>query len=168
MWRQSGPRRLRRPTDPSTVLLDGAMKKAEREIEKNGYSWTSVTGPATAVAMTARRIGWRFISAFRVQDDCGRTIDFSETDPKGVKVAVERATARASARKFAETKGNEAFASGIWHAPVRRALSSRRMTPAAKAALRRAFAGGYWSAARRHAEGLCETTECDLCGGGVR
>ncbi len=164
IWRLSGPRRFRKPTDPSAVLLDGAMRKAEQRITREGATWTTVTGPATAVAMTARRIGWRFTSAFKVVDDNGKTIDLGETDPKGIRIAVERATERTAARRFAETKGNEAFVGGIWSAPVRRALSGRRMGPAAKAALRRAFAGGYWSKARRHAEGLCETMDCDKCG----
>ncbi len=141
-WRACGPARARRRTDPSPVLLDNAIKRADRELAAKGYSWSNVRGPAGAAVMTAKRIGWRFISGLRIADEQGTTIDLGMTDPHNVRAAVVRATRSAAAAKAARKEELERPADGVWTGPVLRALQSKDMAPAAKAARRRAFAGG--------------------------
>ncbi len=164
VWRACGTARHRRRTDPSPVLLDNAIKRAERQLEQTGYEWANVKGPAGAAVLTARRIGWRFLSGFRLVDERGSVIDMGITDPRNVRTAVERATRTAAAVRAATKEGIERAADGIWMAPILRALASKRLPATAKAALKRSFTGGYWANARRAAQGLCSEADCDRCG----
>ncbi len=165
-WRACGPAAQRRRTDPTPVLMDAALKKAEAAIRKDGEGkWSSVTGPATAAVMTARRIGWMFISGFRLSDERGEIIDLAITDPASVRVAVERASTAEAATRAAVKEAIDGDASEVWVAPVRRALASR-LTPAARSSLRRAFAGGYWTNSHRAEQGMCQSSLCDKCGCG--
>ncbi len=163
-WRACGPARGRRRTDPSPVLLDNAIKRADRGLATDGYSWSNVRGPAGAAVMTARRIGWRFISGLRIADEQGTSIDLGMTDPHNVRAAVIRATHNAAAARAARKEELERPADGVWTGPVLRALQGKKMTPAAKAALRRAFTGGFWTRSRLEEQGLCSNRDCDLCG----
>ncbi len=163
VWRACGPRQRRRRTDPTPLLMDSALKKAEKQMEKADYSWQAVAGPAGAAVLTARRIGWRYASGFRIQDERGNLLDMATTDPRGICAAVERATRTAAEARAGAREGLEAGQS-VWTAPVRRALSSAKLTPMAKASLRRAFTGGYWSSARRKENGLAESCSCPKCG----
>ncbi len=159
--------RYRRRTDPSPVLVDNAIKKAEKDLSDKGHYWANVRGPAGAAIMTARRIGWRFISGFRVVDEKGSIIDLGTTDPRNVRVAVERATRTAAAVKASSKEGLESSTDGIWMAPLTRTLASSGLAPAAKAALKRSFMGGFWTKARLAAEHLCGSSDCELCGAEV-
>ncbi len=119
-------------------------------------------GPASAAYLTAKRIGWTFVDGTTVRDERGKLIDFARTAPSCVRAAVERATKRNCAAAAAARWERPAFAHGIWTAPVKTALG--RLRPAARAALRRAWTGGYWSRARLADNGLACTAECDRCG----
>ncbi len=165
VWRACGPVSRRRRTDPSPALVDAALKKAERELETAGNTWSSVRGPAGAAVLTARRMGWRFLSGFRIADDQGGVIDMGVTDPRGVRAAAERATCRSAAARAAAKLGLGENTE-VWMAPIRRALHSTGMACTAKAALRRAFSGGFWSKARRATAGLADDDVCDRCGVG--
>ncbi len=165
IWRACGPAATRRRSDPTPVLMDASLRKATANAGKPDQgTWSAVSGPATAAVLTAKRIGWVFMSAFRVSDERGNMIDMAITDPASVKVAVDRATRAESARRAAAKERVGGEEDEIWVEPVRRALASG-ISPAAKSSLRRAYAGGYWTNARRHAEGLCASSECDKCGG---
>ncbi len=165
VWRACGPIARRRRTDPTPNLLDAAVRKAERGLADAGYLWENVKGPAGAFIMTTKRLGWRVLSGFRLEDERGEVIDMGVTDPRGVRTAAERATRSAAAARAATKEGLSSAGDGVWIAPVQRVLSSKRVPPAAKAALRRAFTGGYWTGARRMAAGIAEFCICPLCGG---
>ncbi len=166
IWRACGPRGHRRRTDPTPSLMEAAIKKAGRLLAAQNNAWSAVTGPAGAAILTAKRIGWSFITGFRIHDERGEEIDMGVTDPRGVRVAVERATCAAAASSAAAKMGLGSASSEIWVSPIRRALKSKAMSPMAKASLRRASAGGYWTNARRAAQGLCTSMDCDRCGHG--
>ncbi len=164
IWRACGPAATRRITDPTPVLMNAALKKADTIVKatKDGV-WSAVAGPAMAAVLTAKRIGWEFMNAFRVCDERGNMIDLAMTDPASVRVAVDRATRAESAKKGAIKERLGDPGDEVWVEPVRRALAGR-MDPAAKSCLRRVFAGGYWTNARRAKEGLCSVPDCDKCG----
>ncbi len=166
VWRACGPSQRRKRTDPTPLLMNAALTKAEKQMADNGYAWSAVTGPASAAVLTARRIGWKHLSGFRIQDERGSLLDMAVTDPRGITAAVERAT-RVAAEVRAGRKEGLATGQGVWTSPVRRALNSTKLTPMAKASLRRAFTGGYWTSARRMEHGLSADARCPLCGAAV-
>ncbi len=164
IWRACGPVATRRRTDPTPVLMNAALKKADGLVKAAADgAWSAVAGPAMAAVLTARRINWEYINAFRVVDERNNVIDLAVTDPPSVRIAVDRATLAVSAKKAAAKEGLGGPDDEVWVEPVRRALAGR-MHPAAKASLRRAFAGGYWTNSRRFRAGLCDRPDCDKCG----
>ncbi len=122
IWRACGPRGHRRRTDPTPSLMEAAIKKAGRLLAAQNNAWSAVTGPAGAAILTAKRIGWSFITRFRIHDERGEEIDMGVTDPRGVKVAVGHATCAAAASSAAAKMGLGSASSEIWVSPIRRAL----------------------------------------------
>ncbi len=144
IWSACGPAATRRRTDPTPVLMNAALRKATANARDAELSdWNAVSGPAMAAVLTAKRIGWIFMSAFRVSDERGNVIDMAITDPASVNAAVQRATRAEAARRAAVKEQMGDAETEVWVEPVRRALAGK-MSPMAKASLRRAFAGGYW------------------------
>ncbi len=140
--------------------LNGAIKHAITDTE--GGSWETVRGPASASVLTAQRLGWRFINGTTVIDERGRNLDMAVTSPESVRNAVARATRRATAAAAAVRWEKPEFDGGIWTAPVRTAMG--RLPPAARAAFKRAWTGGYWSKAQLADAGLADNACCDKCG----
>ncbi len=161
-WRNAGPQSQRKGNEPGADVLRAAMAAAISD-ERQNPGWDGARGPAGATVRTARRIGWEFKDAFRVVDELGCIIDFGVMDPRAVRDRVRQATDAATARQIARHEAMPQLEDGIWAAPIRSALRSARMSPAAKACLRRTFAGGYWSGARRAAAGMLGDPGCD-CG----
>ncbi len=140
--------------------LNAAIAHAQRNTA-NG-SWETVSGPASAVVLTIRRINWQFKDGTTIMDERGKVVDMARTAPSCVRSAVERATRGASAAAAAQRWQRPEFRNGIWTRPVRTALG--KLPPPAKAALRRSWMGGYWSRARLADNGLAGDAECDKCG----
>ncbi len=152
--RQSLTREFRIPQ------LNAAIAYAERDTA--GGSWETVSGPAGATVMTARRLGWRFKDGTTILDERGKLVDMAKTAPSCVRSAVERATRGACAAAAAQRWQRPEFRHGIWTKPLRVAMG--RLPPPARAALRRTWMGGYWSKARLADSGLANDAECDKCG----
>ncbi len=140
--------------------LDAAIRHAARDVASG--SWEAVRGPASAALLTARRIGWTFRDGTTLVDERGRLLDMARTAPSCVRNAVIRATKISSAAAAALRWGNAEFSRGIWYRPLQTAVG--RLRPAARAALRRSWTGGYWSRARLADAGLVPSAECDKCG----
>ncbi len=143
-----------------TDQLHGLMKFATEEAASG--SWDNVRGPATAAALTARRLGWRFDDGVTVIDEYGTLIDMSKVAPTSVRNAVNRATGKCVAADAAARWGRPEFSRGIWVRPIRTALG--RLPPSARAVLRRAWTGGYWSRARLADCALVDDPDCERCG----
>ncbi len=164
IWRACGPAVSRRRSDPTPVLMNAALRRAETQArDPVKGTWSSVAGPALAAVLTARRIGWMFLNAFRISDERGNVVDLATTDPMAVKHLIVRATSAEAAKRAAAKEGVGDSGAEIWMGPVRRALAGK-MSPSAKASLRRAFAGGYWTNSRRAEQGLTPHSSCDKCG----
>ncbi len=166
VWRACGPRQSRRRTDPSPALIDAALKRANMAMTASGNLWDKVAGPAGAAILTAKRMGWRYISGFRIETERGEALDMATTDPRGICAAAERATRKAAKIRAARKEGLPDADLGAWTGPIKRAPNSRAMTPMARSALRRAYTGGYWPNARRAAQGLTDDPTCPHCGRG--
>ncbi len=164
-WRAAGPTGQRKQGEPTAGMLQSAMAAAIRNAAENP-SWEEARGPAGGTVRTAMRLGWTFHDAFKVTDELNVSFDMGTMDPRSVREKVRRATQAATARQIAKHERMPQLRDGVWSAPVRSALRSKRMNPAARACLRRAFAGGYWTGARRAAAGLAESATCD-CGAGL-
>ncbi len=142
------------------VQLNAAIRFANDDTADG--SWERVRGPASAAVLTARRLGWRFQDGTTLYDEYADDLDMGRVAPESVRNAVARATHKCAAASAADRWGRPEFAKGIWVQPVRTALG--RLRPPAKAALRRAWTGGYWSRARLADCGLADSAECEHCG----
>ncbi len=141
--------------------LHAAIKFANEDTAEG--SWERVRGPASAAVLTARRLGWRFCDGTTFINEYGDHIDMARTAPESVKHAVIRATDKVTMAEAAHRWGKPEYAQGIWVRPVRTALG--RLPPAAKAALKRSWTGGYWCRARLADCALAGSPECEACGG---
>ncbi len=141
--------------------LDAAIKHAAKDAANS--SWEAVRGPASAALLTARRIGWTFRDGTTILDERGKLLDMARTAPCCVKNAVIRATKASVAAASATRWERPEFGRGIWCRPIQTAAG--RLWPAARAALRRSWTGGYWSRARLADVGLVPSAECDKCAG---
>ncbi len=140
--------------------LHAAIKFAKTDTAEG--SWERVRGPASAAVLTARRLGWAFLDGTTVVDEYGNLIDMARLAPESVKHAVIRATNKCTTADAAERWCRREFAQGIWVRPVKTAIG--KLQPAARAALRRAWTGGYWSRAKLADCALASSAECERCG----
>ncbi len=162
--RDSGPDAPRSTADDryriGAMQLHAAIKFAKDDTADG--SWEKVRGPASATVLTARRLGWAFRDGTTVINEYGEDIDMGRVAPESVKSAVVRATNKCTAAAAAERWGRSEFAKGIWVGPIKTALG--KLQPAARAALRRAWTGGYWARADLADCGLAGSAECEHCG----
>ena len=56
--------------------------------------WQKVVGPASAIVASAARLGWRFLSAFELETDCGKTLSFLQDSPSYIAEEVREAVRR--------------------------------------------------------------------------
>ncbi len=161
-WRAAGPVAQRKEGEPSAPILQGVMKAALEDMNASP-DWGAARGPVGGLVRTARRIGWTVADAFKLTDENGRELDLGVVDPRAVREKVKTATEKASAKQIAAHERAPRLADGVWAAPIRSALRSRQLAPAARACLRRTFTGGYWTGARRAAAGLAPHAGCE-CG----
>ncbi len=133
VWRACGRKARRRPQDVPIATLVTAMKEAMRMMG-DAYDWQKVSGPASAMLLTCRRIGWKVISAFKVEDERARIWDFGTTSPAEFRPLVARAVAAETSRRMADKYADASLKDGIWTAPVQTALRDRSLPPHARPA----------------------------------
>ena len=134
--------------------------------------WAVVTGPFTAVAATAARLGWSYLGDLRFLTDTGELLNLAVDSPQAVKLRVRRSTARWRARRidaqlpFAGLAGlppvHAGFRAIIKSLPRKDPLADRWVGGCA-ASLISAAANGQWPQTRLKSAHFTEDARCQLC-----
>ena len=85
VWQEWRPRRML-----ERALLDARTKLLTFKTSV----WQKVVGPASAIVASAARLGWRFLSAFELETDCGKTLSFLQDSPSYIAEEVREAVRR--------------------------------------------------------------------------
>ena len=153
-------------------LLASAHNKAAEALQAAQFRWNAAKGPFTATILTAKRLGWSFVSPEILTTDDGETIDLTRDSPAYVRDQV-----RGSVRRM--------VASEIDHImPVLRSRGRGPVTKGIRRALRKtgrlkkthtlwdnkyasdllsAVCNGQWTNSRLHRAGLSDDKHCNLC-----
>ena len=134
-------------------------------------TWARVFGPAAAIIVTLKRIGWTVHSATEWISDLGMPINLELLSPALVQSLVCEAVQRWRWKQVAvklpalENPGGHA---GAWIAPIRNVLARKdndTWNHAHKGALKSAMANRQWTQQRLHKAGLSDSNLCQLCAG---
>ena len=75
-------------------LLASAHNKAAEALQAAQFRWNAAKGPFTATILTAKRLGWSFVSAEILTTDDGETIDLTRDSPAYVRDQVRGSVRR--------------------------------------------------------------------------
>ena len=144
-----------------------AFSSASRRVGQLAHPWAGVKGPASAVAATIFRVGWRVDENMptRWTTHVG-VVDVLETPPRAVAVLMQQAVER---WLWAEERAKHPELSILtptpYLEPLHRLLSRQGADwgPRQQACLRSAACAGIWPQARLFGCGLAETDTCQAC-----
>ena len=130
--------------------------------------WRLVTGPAGAYLLTARRLGWKVLSARTVQTAQGFTIDLCRFLPEFPrKIAVQDAE-WASYKQLVAKPGAQkprGLENEVWLVPLRELLVGRKALPHKQRCYLRSVATGcQWPQQKLFEKGLVADPFCKICG----
>ena len=153
--------------------LEWCLKAASAKVEASGKNiWATVTGPFTAVAVSAARLGWKYLGGLRYRTDVGEAVDLTLDSPQAVKLRVRRAVARWRARRIDEQLpqlallGRPPVLAGVRAAAKAPSASdpfSKVWQPGCVSHLRSAVANGQWPQARLKSARFTDDPLCQLC-----
>ena len=126
-------------------------------------AWAKVFGPAAAIIVTLRRLGWFVFGATEWETDLGRRINLRLLSP-----ALVQSLVREAVQRWRWSLGNPGGLAGAWVAPIRSVLArkdSATWNHAHKGALKSALANRQWTQQRLHKAGLSDSNLCQLCVG---
>jgi len=134
-------------------LPDELFVKADNDTVKSlgqaKHAWRAAKGPFAATMLSARRIGWKFLSAFTATNDQGILINMKVDSPQFVKDEVTNSVRRSIAREIdaaypmLKSKGNGPVMSGKQEAQLEPHSMEERLCPLlAVSGLQRAMASG--------------------------
>ena len=72
-------------------VMDQVLRGVANRLVGATRPWDKVRGPAGALILTLRRIGWELTSASMIKDDQGISIDMLRTAPHELRVLAARA-----------------------------------------------------------------------------
>ena len=134
-------------------------------------TWARVFGPAAAIIVTLRRIGWTDHSATEWETDLGRPVNLRLLSPALVQSLVREVVQRWIWKQVAmklPALDNPGGLAGAWIAPIRNVLARKDSVTwnhAHKGALKSAMANRQWTQQRLHKAGLSDSNLCQLCVG---
>ena len=134
-------------------------------------TWARVFGPAAAIIVTLRRIGWTVHSATEWETDLRRPVNLRLLSPALVQSLVREAVQRWRWKQVAmklPALDNPGGLAGAWIAPIRNVLARKDSVTwnhAHKGALKSAMANRQWTQQRLHKAGLSDSNLCQLCVG---
>ncbi len=146
---------------------DGAGKVANKSARR---AWDEVRGPISAAALTLARVGWRFKTAFTLEDAHGDEVGLTTTSPAMLaKLLVDAAKdegERAVGRLFARTDHDFIGRRACVDLAVKAVKEGRRngMSLVQAGALRAAACNGTYTRSRAVADGYSILDECPKCG----
>lgn len=129
--------------------------------------WNRVRGPAGAMILSLRRIGWEVPHARCFRDDLGRSIDLLEYSPSDVGSMVHQGVQRWLWRLVALECGRPELSEGVALPPISSILRRppKWATPRQLGSLCSTVEGGQWPQTRLFRAGLVLESRCPLCHG---
>jgi len=146
-------------TVPEPVLQE-AWRNAAARVGLSSSPFDQVSGPASATAAAARRLGWQMVGATALREPTGHLLDLRKEAPETIKKAALEAFDDWSAKRssLAVQIGGPPFLEPL------RAYCDRKSTSAAvKGSLRSMAEGGWPTQASLYAAGLSDSPLCQLC-----
>ncbi len=130
--------------------------------------WRKVRGPLGATALTAARIGWKFVNPFTVQDHEGAEMLFTNTTPamvaKRAGEALREVEERRIARRWAADEAVYEDRRACLDLVVSAVKNNKRMTAYQKGVMRSATCGAIMTGAKAVRMGYKTDGMCPLCG----
>jgi hypothetical protein len=123
--------------------------------------WSQVRGPAGAMALSMKRLGWSATGPFTFVDDLLVARSFVETSPKLVQVLAAAAHRRGMEKQAAEKLG--------WESPARvftehvRTYIKGDQPPLLKGIAKALVCNAIWTNSRAHQAGYDTLPFCDIC-----
>ena len=155
------------------LSLGECMRRATQATTARGSKvWSAVTGPFAAVAASAARLGWVYVSGLSFRTDAGEVVDLVVDSPQAVKLRVRRSVARWRARRideqlpFLRLGGQPPLYAGIRASakpPKPREHFYAGWKTGCASHLKSAVTNGQWPQARLHSAKLTQDSRCQLC-----
>ena len=160
--------------DRSVVFeMQNAWRTQLIRLSKLQRPWGSVAGPAGAVVLTLRRLGWIASSAFSWQTDDGVEVLIREMAPMSIRKLIDSSVQRCLWREWANsrTAKDELFIrnpGGYWMEEVRRwtghASGWMDWTRFEASVVGSIVSGSQWPQDRLFLAGMVDVRECQACG----
>ena len=109
------------PTPTLQVCLNYARTRTDRAKQP----WSAANGPASALLLTVKRVGWEVVSATELISDRGKRLNLTVDPPVVIKRAVEAAVRRWRWRNMALTHPS-LHETGSNFDPIHKLLSSKQ------------------------------------------
>ena len=169
------------------VLSLGQLAVAHAELlKRQPRCWSQVRGPAGALWLTLRRMGWTWPEPWVFQDCNGVDINLGRLSPVMVKkhltsavvADMEKAASRRLSQKEVADRpmdppigdGSQVPAPSAAHlsfAPARRVLRGTQLSALEKGSLKSAISGALWTRDRLALAGYAAAPTCPLCSTGA-
>ena len=148
------------------AVLDRSMQRASASLHRARQPWRRVRGPAGALLLTLRRIGWTIPHARCFRSELGDSINLLDYSPHDVGLLVHRGVLRWLWKLSAAELGCAELAEGVALQPITAIL---RRPPAWATArrvglLRSSVEVGQWAHSRLAKAKFAEQSKCALCG----
>ena len=155
----------------SRLLVWKSFQYCVRLLNNKGAKWALAKGPVAAMILTAKRLGWKTPSPYRMVTDTGNVVDFRKLSPRYVKQMVHESVVRWRRRRIEKAmpalKSNFGAIGANWR--VARHLLKDKKTAGwndkHKAYLCSVLAGRQWPQQRLFKAGLVDNPFCRLCVG---
>ncbi len=166
---------LRRQWDAAQVKFGPLAQRALDERKADGTLppkvartiWGQVQGPIAAAAISLARIGWRFTSAFELEDPHGSTHTLTTTSPALLRDLLKHATRDAAERKVGASLAAQHPSFEGRRACLDLAITAsrpgRKVNRQQSAAFRAVACGAVWTASVAQARGYATDGLCTLC-----
>eukprot|EP00959_Pyramimonas_sp_CCMP1952_P080734 1686897-Pyramimonas_sp.AAC.1 len=136
-----------------------------------------VAGPASAVVLAIRRLGWRPLTYCRWHTGNGMTLDLEDMAPNWIRAVARRSFRSVQWEDWAKRTSHSPEhpepprdPRGYWIEPVAAMMNvpedatTWNLSPQARGALRSTVIGAQWSQLRLHKMGYSDTSSCQRCG----
>ena len=144
-----------------------AWRQQVKRLGKYKRPWTAVAGPAGAMILALRRLGWKVSGAFRWATDHGFPVDVRTDAPSSVLKLVQESIGRMIWREWAAapSAANDELRrdpDGYWTTELRKWTSGPRKdwTALQSACLSSTAAGGQWPQERLYRAGFVDDPSC--------
>ena len=148
--------------DVSEATLQAAWKRQAVKMNKKP-AWGKVEGPAGAVRMQMRDLGWKWPSWSTMISEEGLVMDLREICPDDLKQMALRDSERNMWKRWCAKDGNQHLAPEPFMEPIQQWLKKGGQHSPGQAVVAQAVACGMWTQERGYKLGVLEDPWCKHC-----